>query len=129
MAQIISNHLIMKYQDISSSAFFIVLTILSQRSKIIINNVNINESRIGIIKILNKMNCKIKLANKRLYKGEKIADIIVKSSNKIKSINCPPSLNSAAIDEFLVIFLVAAKAKGISSFRVWVSSTKKRAQG
>ena len=103
--------------DISSSAFFIVLTILSQRSKIIINNVNINESRIGIIKILNKMNCKIKLANKRLYKGEKIADIIVKSSNKIKSINCPPSLNSAAIDEFLVIFLVAAKAKGVSSFR------------
>ena len=75
------------------------------------------------------MNCKIKLANKKLYKGEKIADIIVKSSNKIKSINCPPSLNSAAIDEFLVIFLVAAKAKGFHHLGVWVSSTKKRAQG
>ena len=103
--------------DISSSAFFIVLTILSRKSKIVINNVNINESRIGIIKILNKMNCKIKFTNRRLYKGEKIADIIVKSSTKIKPINCPPSLNSSAIDEFLVIFLVAAKASGISSFK------------
>ena len=63
------------------------------------------------------MNCKIKFTNRRLYKGEKIADIIVKSSTKIKPINCPPSLNSSAIDEFLVIFLVAAKASGISSFK------------
>ena len=52
-----------------------------------------------------------------MYKGEKIADIFVKSSNNIKSINCPSKLNSAAIDEFLVIFLVAAKAKGVSVFK------------
>ena len=38
-------------------------------------------------------------------------------SNKIKPINCPVSLNSSAIDEFLLIFLVAAKAKGISYFK------------
>ena len=29
----------------------------------------------------------------------------------------PKNLNSSAIDEFLVIFLVAAKAKGVSTFR------------
>jgi 3-phosphoshikimate 1-carboxyvinyltransferase len=51
------------------------------------------------------------------YKGEKIADIFIKSSNSIKSINCPSYLNSAAIDEFLLIFLVAAKAKGVSYFK------------
>ena len=102
--------------DISSSAFFIVLTILAQNSEIIIKKVNINESRTGIIKILKMMNCNIKLKNLKMYKGEKIADIFVKSSNNIKSINCPSKLNSAAIDEFLVIFLVAAKAKGVSVF-------------
>ena len=42
---------------------------------------------------------------------------MVKSSNNIKSINCPSKLNSSAIDEFLLIFLVAAKAKGISYFK------------
>ena len=40
--------------DISSAAFFIVLTLLSKKSKILIKNVNVNESRIGIIKILKK---------------------------------------------------------------------------
>ena len=36
---------------------------------------------------------------------------------KINPINCPSSLNSGAIDEFLLIFLVAAKANGISYFK------------
>ena len=46
-----------------------------------------------------------------------VADILVKSPKKLKSINCPPKLNSKAIDEFLIIFLIAAKAKGISYFK------------
>ena len=103
--------------DISSSAFFIVLTALSKKSKLLIKNVNINPSRIGVITILKKMGLKIFLKNKRTYKNEKISDILVKSSNNIKSINCPSKLNSSAIDEFLLIFLVAAKAKGISYFK------------
>ena len=103
--------------DISSSAFFIVLTALRTNSKIIIENVNINSSRIAIITILRKMGVSIILRNKKIYKGEKKADIVVRSPRSIKAINCPSKLNSAAIDEFLVIFLVAAKAKGISSFK------------
>ena len=83
--------------DISSSSFFIVLTLLSKNSELIIKNVNVNESRIGIIKILNKMNAKIKFLNKKKYKGEKIADIFIKSI-EIKSINCPQSLNSSMMN-------------------------------
>jgi len=103
--------------DISSSAFFIVLTALSKNSKLTIRNVNINPSRIGIIKILKKMGVKISFKNEKVYKGEKIADIFVQSSKKLKPINCPTKFNSEAIDEFLVIFLVAAKADGISTFK------------
>ena len=103
--------------DISSSAFFIVLTALSTNSELIIKNVNINPSRTGIIKILKKMGVQISFTNQKMYKGEKKADIRVSSAKNIKAINCPPSLNSGAIDEFLVIFLVAAKAKGTSYFK------------
>ena len=102
--------------DISSSAFFIVLTALSNNSELVIKNVNINPSRIGIITILKKMGVKIIFKNQKTYKGEKKADIKVVSAKNIKAINCPPELNSGAIDEFLVIFLVAAKAKGVSYF-------------
>ena len=103
--------------DISSSAFFIVLTALIDRSKLKIKNVNINPSRTGLLIILRMMGVKIFEKNKKIYKGEKIADLIIESSPKLKAINCPSNLNSATIDEFLLIFLVAAKAKGISYFK------------
>ena len=51
--------------DISSSAFFIVLTVLSKNSELIIKNVNINPSRIGIITILKKMGVRIIFKNQK----------------------------------------------------------------
>jgi len=103
--------------DISSCSFFIVLTILANKSKLLIKNININESRIGVIHILRKMGASIKIMNRKIYKGEKIGDILVKSSSNLKAINCPKYYNSSAIDEFLIIFLVAAKSSGISYFK------------
>jgi 3-phosphoshikimate 1-carboxyvinyltransferase len=103
--------------DISSSAFFMVLATLTNNSRLIIKDVNINPTRTGVIKILKKMGAKISFENKRDYRGEKISDVIIKSTHNLKAINCPPELNSSAIDEFLIIFLAAAKAKGISYFR------------
>ena len=103
--------------DISSGAFFIALTVLSKKSQIIIKNVNVNPTRIGFITILKKMGIKVWFLNRKNYKGELIADILIKSPKNIKSINCSSKLNSGAIDEFLVIFLIAAKAKGVSFFK------------
>ena len=103
--------------DISSSAFFIVLTALSNNSKLLIKNVNINPSRNGVVKILKKMGVTILIKNKKKYKGEDIADIFIKSSKNLKAINCPEELNSSAIDEFIIIFLIAARANGISYFK------------
>ena len=111
--------------DISSSAFFLVLTLLSKESKLKIKNVNVNKSRTGIIKILNMMNANILLKNKKIYKGEAVSDIYIKSKNNLKGIKCPKSFNSSAIDEFLLIFLVAAKSKGISSFKNLTELNKK----
>ena len=102
--------------DISSSAFFVALTTLANDSILLIKNVNINSSRIGVITILKKMGAKISLKNKKDYRGEKISDILIKSSKNLKAINCPPELNSSCIDEFLIIFLIAARSKGISYF-------------
>jgi 3-phosphoshikimate 1-carboxyvinyltransferase len=114
--------------DISSASFFIVLTLLSKKSEIEIKNVNVNSSRVGIINILNKMGANIKLKGKKTYKGEKIANIHVKSKENLKPINCPAKLNSSAIDEFLIIFLVAAKSKGISKFKDLGEMNKKESK-
>ena len=103
--------------DISSASFFIVLTLLLNKSKLTLENINVNNSRTGIITILQKMHAKIKIKNKKNYNGEPIADIYVESTNHLKSIICPRNLNTKSIDEFLIIFLLCSKAKGISKFR------------
>ena len=103
--------------DISSSAFFITLTVLSKNSELTLKNVNINPTRIGILKILKLMGIKIQIMKSKNYKGEKIADLKIKSQFTIKPIKCPSKLNSAAIDEFLLIFLLAARANGVSYFK------------
>ena len=62
------------------------------------------------------MGAKIKIKSIKKKYGERQADIFVKSQSTLKKINCPPNLNSNLIDEFLIIFLAAAKASGVSNF-------------
>ena len=115
--------------DISSASFLIVLTLLSKKSQLTIKNLNVNSSRIGIISILNMMGASIKLKKVRAYKGEKIADIFIKSMNNLKAINLPKSFNnSSAIDEFVLIFICAAFSKGISTFRNLEELNKKESK-
>ena len=114
--------------DISSSSFFIALTLLSKNSSLKIKNVNINPSRSGVISILNLMGAKIKVINKKKYKGELTADIIIKSAKKLKGIVCPTKYNANAIDEFLIIFLIASKSKGVSYFKNLSELNKKESK-
>ncbi len=114
--------------DISSAAFFIILTLLSKKKSLTIKNVNINPSRTGIIKILNMMGASIRFLNKKIYKGEINADIFVKSKENLKAINLDPKINSSAIDEFLLIFLAASQCSGISTFRNLSELNKKESR-
>ena len=114
--------------DISAAAFFIVLTLLGKDSDIILKNINTNETRIGIIKILNQMGAGIKFLNTKKIKGENISDIFVKSNRNLKGINLNPKFNSSAIDEFMLIFLVASISRGISIFRNLSELNKKESK-
>ena len=114
--------------DISSASFFIVLTLLSNKNSLTIKNVNVNSSRTGIIKILNMMGAQIKVFNKKIYKGEPTADLFIQSNKKLKAINLNPKFNSSAIDEFLLIFLVASICNGISTFKNLSELNKKESK-
>ena len=114
--------------DISSASFFIVLTLLGNNSELVLKNINTNKTRIGIINILNLMGAKIKLLNIRKINGERISDIYVRSNKKLKSINLNPKFNSSAIDEFLLIFLVASICKGTSTFKNLSELNKKESK-
>ena len=115
--------------DPSSSAFFVMLTVLSKNSSILIKNCLINENRIGFYKILKRMGAKIVFKNKKTYKGEKIADIFCKSTKNLKSINLSKNFeNSSAIDEFNSIFVIASFSQGVSTFKGLEELNKKESK-
>ena len=97
--------------DISSAAFFMVAGCISKNSSIVLEAVNINPTRTGVIDILRLMGGNIELLNQRLQAGELIADIKVTSS-ELKGIEIPENLVPLAIDEFPVLFIAASCAKG-----------------
>ena len=102
--------------DPSSASFLIALTLLTPNSKLVMKNVLINSTRIGFVKVLKeKMNANIRIINKNKISGEATGTIIVKSS-KLKSINCPKDLVPSLIDEFCILFIIAALTKGLSKF-------------
>jgi len=97
--------------DISSSAFFMVAGCIAKDSDILLEAVNINPTRTGVIDILKLMNGDVTLSNERVSGGELVADIRVKSSN-LKGINIPKELVPLAIDEFPSLFIAASCAQG-----------------
>ena len=101
--------------DPSSAAPFIVMALLTAKSKLLIKNVNCNPTRIGFIKILRKMNANIKIINLKKKSGELVGDIYIKSSS-LRPIKCPKKLVPFAIDEFPLLFVVASLIKGVSKF-------------
>lgn len=97
--------------DISSAAFFIVAATLIPQSDLWIRNVGINPTRTGVLAILTRMGASIEIVNKRLYGEEPVADIHVRSAS-LEGIEIPSSLVPTAIDEFPILFIAAACAKG-----------------
>ena len=97
--------------DISSAAFFMVAACISDDADIVLEAVNINPTRTGVIDILKLMGGNVELSNERVDAGELIADIRVRSSN-LKGIQIPKKLVPLAIDEFPAIFIAASCAAG-----------------
>ena len=102
--------------DLSSSAFFIIATLINKGSKINLNNININSSRDGILKALKKMGGKISIKNQRTVSGEIVADIEAEYSNLV-GCELDAEMAKYMIDEYPILSIAAAFAKGKSVFR------------
>lgn len=84
---------------------------IAEGSELLIKNVGINPTRIGVIEILKLMGGDLTIVKEYQCGGEPVADILVKSA-KLKGIEIPEHLVPLAIDEFPVLFVAAACAEG-----------------
>ena len=102
--------------DISSAAYFIAAGLLVPDSEILIKNVGINPTRAGFLKVCEDMGGTITLLNERTEAGEKMADILVKSS-QLHGISIYGDIIPTLIDEIPIIAVMAACAEGTTIIR------------
>ncbi len=102
--------------DISSAAFFMVGASIAEGSDITLENVGVNPTRDGVIRILQLMGADITLMNQRHVSGEPVADVRVRSG-QLQGIEIPVELVPNAIDEFPAIMIAAACANGKTILR------------
>ena len=102
--------------DLSSSAFFIVSALINKNSKILLENININPTRDGILRALKMMGGKIEILNKRTVNGEIIADLKAETS-QLNGCNLDENMAHLMIDEYPILSVAAAFANSPSNFK------------
>lgn len=102
--------------DPSSAAFPTVAALLVPGSVVTIENVGMNVTRSGLHAVLKAMGGDIRFINERIVGGEPVADLIVRHS-ALTSIETSPDIVPTMVDEFPILFVAAALAKGRSVFR------------
>jgi len=103
--------------DPSSAAFFVALTLLSKNSSLKIKNVGLNPTRIGFYELLKKHGANIKFSNKRKKNNEITGDINIKSGKLKRPIIASKNFYEKTMDEFPILFCIAALTKGTSIFK------------
>jgi 3-phosphoshikimate 1-carboxyvinyltransferase len=106
--------------DFSSAAFFIVAGLLAAPVEgLVIQNVGLNPTRVGLLAILRGMGANIEILNPRESGAEPVADLRIFAS-PLHGIRVPKDLVSLAIDELPVLFIAAACAQG----ETWVTGAE-----
>lgn len=97
--------------DISSAAYFIAAGLIVPNSEILIQNVGINPTRDGIIRVCQAMGGNITIMNERTQGGEPVADLLVRSSS-LHGVTVSGDIIPTLIDEIPIITVLAAYADG-----------------
>lgn len=97
--------------DISSAAFFLVAGTIAQESEVVLKNVGVNETRAGIIDVLQAMGADMDVVLNDTQAAEPTATITVRTSN-LKGTTIEGGIIPRLIDEIPVLALLATQAQG-----------------
>ena len=100
--------------DPSSAAFPAVAAALCDGSDVLLPRIGMNPRRNGIFLCLKEMGADIAFENERIEAGEPVAGIRVKGTKMLEGITVPESRVPSMIDEFPILFVAAAFAKGVT---------------
>lgn len=99
-------------RDPSSAAFPVCAAIITPGSDVLVPNIGLNPTRAGLFAALKQMNADLTYENERVEGGEPVADLRARFSPNLQGINVDPAGAASMIDEYPVLSVVAAFAKG-----------------
>lgn len=97
--------------DPSSAAFIAAAALIVPGSQVTIEGVLVNPTRIGFYLTLQEMGGDVTFLNEREEGGEPVADIRVRASS-LSGVRVPPERAPSMIDEYPILAVVAAFARG-----------------
>jgi 3-phosphoshikimate 1-carboxyvinyltransferase len=104
-------------RDPSSAAFPVCAALITEGSDILVPNIGLNPTRSGLFETLKEMNANITYENENFQGGEPMADIRAKFSPNMVGIDVPRERAASMIDEYPILSVVAAFAKGKTMMR------------
>jgi 3-phosphoshikimate 1-carboxyvinyltransferase len=104
-------------RDPSSAAFPVCAALLAEGSDVLVPNIGLNPTRAGLFYTLQDMGADLTFENMREEGGEPVADLRARYSPNMHGIEVPPARAASMIDEYPVLSVVAAFAKGQTVMR------------
>ncbi len=104
-------------RDPSSAAFPVCAALLAEGSDVLVPNIGLNPTRAGLFYTLQEMGADLTFENMREEGGEPVADLRARYSLNMHGIEVPPARAASMIDEYPVLSVVAAFAKGQTVMR------------
>jgi 3-phosphoshikimate 1-carboxyvinyltransferase len=115
-AQSLKGQAVMVPGDPSSAAFPLVAALITPRSKVTVEGVLLNPLRTGLLTSLMEMGADLEVNNEREEGGERVGDITARSS-VLRGVSVPPDRAASMIDEYPILAIAAAFARGPTILR------------
>ncbi len=103
--------------DPSSAAFPLVAALLVPGSRVVVGNVGLNPLRTGLFATLREMGAALSVENERVEGGEPVGDVVAAYSPALRAAEVPPGRAPSMIDEFPILAVAAAAARGVTRMR------------
>jgi 3-phosphoshikimate 1-carboxyvinyltransferase len=102
--------------DPSSAAFPLVAGLLVPGSRLVITGAGLNPLRTGLFDSLREMGAELTIRNFRIQGGESVGDIVVEHT-ALRAVDVPPERAPSMIDEYPILAIACAAARGTSRLR------------
>ena len=103
--------------DISSAAFWMIAASIVPNSEVLVQNIGLNPTRTGILKIMDVMGCNYEIVEQSIIAGEPIGSIKIKTAKSLKPFIIEGDILPKLIDEIPILTVAACFCNGVSEIK------------